>query len=218
MNILIFLGPPGSGKGTQTRLLAKRLLYPLFSMGEALRREIHAETSLGKNLKPIIDRGMFPDNTLILDVFKNYIENLSPQKGVILDGVPRDLVQAEGLDEIFQQNGHHIQRVIHLNVDHHDLIRRLSMRYICVDCHAMYARGVYEAKVQGICDVCGGKNLNRRSDDDPEIAQKRLQLHNDREHPVLNFYTQRSLLTEVDGDASIQIVHQRIIDALREID
>jgi adenylate kinase len=207
MNVVL-LGPPGAGKGTQARLIRDHYGLDLISTGDILRDEIKRKTPLGLQVKEIIDLGLFPADEIILKIFEEYLKNNKP-KGVILDGLPRTLNQAEKIDEIFDHDGLKLDAIIQLGVDEGELIKRLSSREVCKTCGASYSMDNSPTK-EGICDVCLGSEFSRRPDDEPEAIKTRLEIYNTQTKPVIDYYSKSNRLRVVNGMESVQEVNKQI--------
>ncbi len=211
---LILLGPPGSGKGTQARLIRDRHGLSLIATGEILREEVKKGTPLGREVKEIIDAGLFPSDEIILKIFEAHLSQAKTQ-GVVLDGVPRTLNQAEKIDEMFKKLGLELTMVIQLAVDEGELVKRLSHRVICKTCGAAYTLELHP-RVEGVCDVCSGKELVRRSDDAPEAIKTRLDVYNEQTKPLIDYYSRHNHLRVIEGMKSVEHVNEQIEALLRD--
>ncbi len=215
--ILILLGPPGAGKGTQAKkLVAKRGLSQL-STGEMLRAEVLAGTELGAHAKRLMDAGRLVPDDVITDMIAKRIEGPDQRNGIVLDGFPRTEAQAKALDEMLARHHTKLDAVIELVVDDNALIDRISGRYSCKKCGAGYHDHFEKPKQAGICDICGGAEFIRRADDNAETVKSRLQSYHAQTAPILPYYRHRGLLRQVDGMAlPIEVEHQidGILDAV----
>ncbi len=207
MNIILF-GPPGAGKGTQARLLKEHFHLALISSGDILRDEIKRKTLLGSQIEETIAAGQFPSDDIILKIFKEYLEKVKHQ-GVILDGLPRTLNQAQKIDEIFEKLGLELDFVVQLVVDEEELVKRLSQRMLCKTCGASYTPEVPPVE-NGVCDKCAGHDFIRRPDDEPEAVKTRLQLYNEKTKPLIDYYLKTDRLSVVDGMKSVKEVNAQI--------
>jgi len=207
MNVIL-LGPPGAGKGTQARLIEKKHHLTLISTGEILRAEIKNETPLGVQVKEIIEGGRFPSDEIILQIFGEALGKYKDQ-GIVLDGVPRTLNQAQKIDQIFEHYDLCLDAVIQIAVDDEELIKRLSSRVICKSCQAAYTSEL-PPKKEGVCDKCSGCEFVRRSDDEPEAIRVRLQVYNEQTKPLLDYYAKIDRLRIVDGMKSVEEVSIQI--------
>lgn len=207
MNVIL-LGPPGAGKGTQARLIEKKHHLALISTGEILRAEIKNETPLGLQVKEIIEGGRFPSDEIILQIFGEALGKYKDQ-GVVLDGVPRTLNQAQKIDQIFEHYDLCLDAVIQIAVDDEELIKRLSSRMICKSCQTAYTLEL-PPKKKGMCDKCSGREFVRRPDDEPEAIRVRLQVYNEQTKPLLDYYVKTDRLRMVDGMKSVEEVSIQI--------
>lgn len=207
MNIIL-LGPPGSGKGTQARMLQSSYNLALIATGDILREEVEKKTELGEKIKDTMEKGGFPADEIVLKVFQDHLKQVK-NKGVILDGIPRTLNQAQKLDEIFDQLGLTLDAVIQLSVDEGELIRRLSMRVICKDC-GMPVPGVSSLEEAHVCAHCGGSQFIRRPDDKAEVVKTRLDIYNKQVDPLHQYYSKSKRLQVVDGMKPAREVKEHI--------
>lgn len=214
MNIIL-LGPPGAGKGTQARLLAEKLGLCQIGTGEILREEAAKGSEIGLKVKPIMDSGGYPPDDLIMDVLAAKIARPECQNGVILDGVPRTLNQADLVDKMFANLGKTLDFVIQLRVDDEQLIKRISGRYLCRNCGASYTDGLNPTKVENTCDYCGSHEFFRRPDDSAEVVKTRLDVYQKQTEPLIGFYSKSCRLKSVDGMAAVNDVQSQIIDIIQ---
>jgi adenylate kinase len=202
---LIFLGPPGAGKGTQAKRIAKELGVPHLSTGDMLREAVTNGTALGKQAKPIMDRGDLVPDSIVLGMVEERLQRSDCANGFIFDGFPRTLPQAEELDRILHRRGFGNPLVIEFQVAEDTLIKRVSGRWSCPVGGETY--NVYDRppKVPGICDVDGAK-LVQRNDDKPEIVKERFAAYEKQTKPLSEYYRQRGVLKPVDGAQSVDAV------------
>jgi adenylate kinase len=213
--IVVMLGPPAAGKGTQCALLAEQLVVPHVSTGELLRDAIARHTSLGKLAQPYLDRGeLVPDDTMVSLVRDRLLEP-DAQRGAIVDGFPRTIAQARSLDRMLADLGLKVEAVIYLRVPVEEVLQRISQRYSCPNCGATYQLRASPPKLAGRCDNCGG-TLFQRSDDRPDVAQRRLEVYESQSAPVIDLYRDRHVLIEVDGAQSIDRVLKSELEGLSE--
>ena len=210
MNIIL-LGPPGSGKGTQARNLMEEYGLVQVSTGDILRKEVAEETALGLKIKDIIEAGKFPEDDLIMELLENRLKDSDCDNGVILDGVPRTLYQAEYIDRLFEKLGKRLDAVIELSVDDQELITRLSGRFTCQDCGEPYNDTYKPPAKEGVCDKCGGEAFLRRPDDQPEAIQTRLEVYHEQTRPLIDFYSESGRLKSVDGMKQMEEVSSQIL-------
>ncbi|HEY3919508.1 MAG TPA: adenylate kinase [Stellaceae bacterium] len=214
MNILL-LGPPGAGKGTQAKRLEERYGMVQLSTGDMLRAERNAGSALGKQVQAIMDAGKLVSDEIMIALIANRIAKLGG-KGFILDGFPRTVPQAEALDKMLAENRIALDQVIELTIDEAALIDRISGRFSCKNCGASYHDRHHRPKQEGVCDVCGGRDLIRRPDDNAETVKARLKAYRDRTAPILPYYKAKGLLRSVDGMAEIDTVTRQIITILNK--
>ena len=204
---LVFLGPPGSGKGTQAQLLSQKYSITHISTGELFRENIKNKTSLGKLAAEYSSKGLLvPD-----DVTNKIVENsLMQTKGFILDGYPRTIPQAEFLNSIVK-----IDKVINFNLSDTEIIKRISGRRTCGNCGAVYHIDSSKPKKDGICDKCNGK-LVQRNDEKPAIVKKRIEVYKQQTEPLIDYYKKKSLLVHIDAYPSIEKINQKLTSILKK--
>jgi len=206
---LILLGPPGSGKGTQARMLAEEFKVPGISTGDILRQAIKDNTELGKRAQKCVEAGDLVDDEIVVGLIKERIKELDCENGFILDGFPRTIVQAEKLDATLVGMNQKIDFVIDLEVDEEDLLVRLSGRGTCRNCGAMFHEKTRTPKETGKCDNCGGE-LYQRLDDNKETILKRLVVYRKETAPLKEFYRKQGNLQTAKGFGSVEDVFERI--------
>ncbi len=205
MNI-IFLGPPGAGKGTQAQRICAALNIPQISTGDILRRAIKEQTPTGLKAKSYIDSGALVPDDVIIDIVKERLQQPDAQNGYILDGFPRTVPQAEALEKIADMDA-----VIELDVADEKLIDRLSGRRVCVKCGATYH--VSRLGGKDTCEACGEK-LIQRDDDKAETVLNRLTTYHKQTAPLVDFYQQKGLLRKIDGAQDMDVIFHAILDTL----
>lgn len=205
MNI-IFLGPPGAGKGTQAQRICAALNIPQISTGDILRRVMKEQTPTGMKAKSFIDAGKLVPDEVIIDIVKERLQQDDAQAGYILDGFPRTVPQAEALEDIAK-----IDAVIELAVDDEKLVARLSGRRVCLKCGATYHVSRLNGKTT--CDACG-EELVQRDDDRAETVLNRLNVYHEQTAPLVDFYTSRGLLRRIDGAQDMDVIYHAILETL----
>jgi len=210
---IVFLGAPGAGKGTQAAVVAQKMNYVHVASGDLFRQALEKETELGKKAKSYMEKGaLVPDEITIAMVLER-ISAPDCEKGIILDGFPRNLQQAEALDKALGKQSKSIDKVVYIKVPREELIKRLSGRWICRNCQTPYHEIDSPPRVKGKCDKCGGE-LYQRADDKRETVEKRLEVYFEQTSPLINYYTSTGKLAEVQGVGGIEEIGQRISAAL----
>lgn len=203
---LIFLGAPGSGKGTQAGIIEKSKGIKQLSTGDMLRAAVAAQTELGKKAKAAMDAGELVSDDIIINMIAGEITNPENSNGVILDGFPRTSLQAETLDGMLELHDMKIDHVIDLQVDEAILVERVTGRYSCAGCGAGYHDSFKKPAVEGVCDECGGTEFSRRKDDNAETIVSRLAAYNEQTAPLSEYYGNKGLLRKVDAMQDIEDV------------
>ena len=209
---LILLGAPGTGKGTQADLIGERFRWPHISTGDMLREAVARGTDLGKQAKAYMDRGELAPDDLVIAMLVGRIGQNDCQSGFLLDGFPRNLAQAEALDRALADASKAIDLAINITVADAELVRRLSGRWLCRDCGAIYHQVTSPPRVAGKCDKCGGE-LYQREDDRPETVRARLE----RQKPpadLIEHYRRKGRLKDIDGSRPIEAVTAAVMAAV----
>ena len=214
MNNIIFIGAPGSGKGTQTKIISEKFGIPTISTGDLLRSEVNRKTELGILAEKYMNSGNLVPDEFVVDMVKNRISKDDCAKGFILDGFPRNLEQAVFLDESLKSISKSISLVIVLEVPDDIIIKRISGRFSCADCGALYNKFFSDTRQKGICDNCGSKNFISRSDDNEEAVKKRLDVYHSNAEKLIGFYRKKGLIYKVDGLKPTGLVNQDIIERI----
>ncbi len=215
MNIIL-MGLPGAGKGTQASEIVKKFPIPHISTGDMFRKAIKDETDLGKEAKSYMDRGELVPDEVTVGIVKERISEDDAKKGFLLDGFPRTIDQAEALNDIMSELGRNIDAVINIEVPEEELMNRLTGRRICEKCGTTYHLVFNPPKVDGICDIDGGK-LYQREDDNPETVSNRLKVNVKQSKPILEYYNEKGVLKNIDGAKDIDDVTKDVIDILDQL-
>jgi len=212
---IIFLGAPGSGKGTQSKLLAERFHIPQVSTGDLLRAAVANQTPLGLKAKATMDAGELVADELVLDMIVERTKARDAADGFILDGFPRNLDQAKALDPMLERMGKPLDRVLSLDVALDELTRRLAGRLICQGCGQIFNRFSSPPKLEGVCDRCGAHVIHR-DDDNEKTVVKRLQVYEQQTKPLIRYYEEKDMLTHVSGEKDIQEIFQTLVKVIAE--
>lgn len=213
MNIL-FMGPPGAGKGTQAERIVDEFHVPHISTGDVFRAAMREGTPMGVEAKKYVDQGLYVPDEITNGIVKERLAKADCDNGFLLDGFPRTTAQAEALDDMLAAEGKRIDYVINLKVDRDLLLGRLTGRRICKSCGSTYHVLFNPPKAEGVCDKCSGE-LYQRSDDTEEKVGTRLDEYNNKTAPLLQYYANKGLLREVDGQQHIDEVTAGISSLLR---
>ena len=214
MNIIL-IGAQGSGKGTQAEMLAQALGVPHVASGDLFRREIEERTETGLKAREYIDRGKLVPDDLTVRMILNRLKQPDCKPGVLMDGFPRTLAQAEALDKNLREVSRQIDTVVYLNVPREELLRRLSGRYICKAHQHVYNMYSRPPRVAGVCDL-DGSELYQRSDDVGEAVQRRLDIFFNETIHLLDYYGEQEKVVEVNGNQGIEEVQIALVDAIRK--
>ena len=216
--VIILLGPPGSGKGTQAAQLAKH--YNLFHIdtGAALRTEIKLNSDVGQLAKDYMDKGQLVPSAVVISVIEAAMSRIEAhQSGYLLDGFPRNLTQAEGLDGVLNKLQLTITRVFYLEMPHELLIDRLAYRQSCTQCGEKYNSKLNPTKAPDTCDICGTVGLEVRKDDAPEVIKERLVAYNTETAPLVQYYQERHLCDTVNGQQAIPHIFKQLTIAIDKV-
>ncbi len=211
---LIFLGPPGAGKGTQAKRLETLYGIAQISTGDMLRAEVQAGTAIGQKARALMEAGELVSDEILIAMLGERIEWPDCVDGFILDGFPRTTAQAEALDAMLSDRRLRIDAVLYLSVDDAALTERITGRYACARCGVSYHDRFRQPRSVGICDACGSQEFVRRSDDTREAVSNRLKLYRQQTLPILPYYRAQDLVHDIDGMASMEIVRDQIDEAL----
>ena len=211
---LILLGPPGAGKGTQAKKLTDERGLVQLSTGDMLRAEVASGSPLGVEAKKIMDAGQLVSDAIVIGMIDGRTNKPDTAKGVIFDGFPRTVAQAEALDAMLAKKGKKIDAVVELKVDDAALVERISGRFTCAKCGTGYHEKFARPKKDGICDKCGSTEFTRRADDNAETVKARLVAYNQQTAPILPYYRAKGVLHSVDGMADMSEVAKQIDQVL----
>ncbi len=213
--ILILLGPPGAGKGTQADVIKHHLNVPKLSTGDMLRETVAEGSSLGKKLQAVMSAGQLVSDDIMIEMIDERIKAADCQNGFILDGFPRTLGQAQALEALFKKKKLKLNLVLELKVDETALVERISGRFACSDCGAGYHDSFKMPLKADKCDICGATEFSRRKDDNAQTVAARLEAYADMTEPLLPFYKKMNVLTQVDAMQPIEDVTSAIISILQ---
>jgi len=208
---IIILGPPGAGKGTQAELISQKLGIPHIATGDILRDEAKRKTRLGQKAKEYMVQGLLVPDDLVIAIVKKRLAEAG-KDGFILDGFPRTREQAEALEDFTN-----LDLALNIKLSATEIVRRLSSRRVCEDCGRNYNLVLKPPKQEGRCDLCGGR-LFQRPDDRPEVIKQRYEVYTQQSAPLVQFYKERSILREIDGEKAVEDVLQNVLKAIKNND
>ena len=215
MNIIL-LGPPGAGKGTQSKELSARHGIPQLSTGDMLRAAVKSGSEIGKRAKAIMDAGRLVPDDVVIGIVEARIAEPDCKPGFILDGFPRTLPQAAALEKLLAAKARPLDAVIEMRVDDDELVRRIAGRFSCAKCGAGYHDSSKPTKVAGKCDACGSSEFTRRPDDNADAVRTRLLVYYRETSPLIGYYYAKGLLHSIDGMADIARVGAAIESILKK--
>lgn len=209
---LVFLGPPGVGKGTQAERLSKQYRVPHIATGDILRAAMANKTPVGLEAKSYIDAGKLVPDDVIINMIRERLRESDTKGGYILDGFPRTIKQAEALEKTLKQSGERIDRVLYFELAEEELVKRIAGRRSCPACKKVYHTTFNPPPQEGVCGC--GTALVQRKDDRPETVKERLAVYQNETAPLIKYYKERGLLSQIDADASVDTVTKRVQDAI----
>ncbi|MBN6187514.1 adenylate kinase [Aneurinibacillus sp. BA2021] len=213
MNVIL-MGLPGAGKGTQGEKIVEAFGIPHISTGDMFRAAIKEQTEMGKQAKSYMDQGLLVPDEVVIGIVKERLGKADCEKGFMLDGFPRTMAQAEALDATLAEMGRDIDHVINIDVDRGILMERLTGRRICKNCGATYHVIFNPPSQEGTCDKCGGE-LYQRDDDNEATVATRLDVNIEQSAPILNYYKEKGLLRNINGQQDIDKVFEDVAKVLR---
>ena len=212
---LIFLGPPGAGKGTQATVISKRFGIAHISTGDILRENVSKKTDLGIQAQKYMEAGQLVPDDVIVAMVESRLQEKDCQAGFILDGFPRTVVQAEALDKLLGKLDIELDGIIYFDVPDEVVVKRLSGRRICKSCGAIYNIHSQPPKKDGVCDLCGGE-LYQRSDDEELVVMNRLKVYKELTTPLISYYENSDKFIKVDASQDSSVVVEAIVEAVRK--
>jgi adenylate kinase len=210
---LVLVGPPGAGKGTQAKYLAKHFGIPAISTGDIFRANVMQKTELGLQAKRYMDAGDLVPDEVTIAMVRDRLNDEDAESGFLLDGFPRTVPQAEALKDILSELGTPLDAVLELKVDDEEVVRRLSGRRTCRQCGHVWHQEFDPPRHDGVCDKCGGE-LFQRDDDQPETIRRRLEVYNENTAPLVGYYDDQGLLVAIEATGPVDGVTKRAVSAL----
>jgi adenylate kinase len=210
---LVLLGAPGVGKGTQADQLSAKWGRPKISTGDILREAVRNKTALGLEAKACMDAGKLVPDSVVVGIVRDKLAEPGCARGVVLDGFPRTVAQAEELAQILSAQGTRLDRVVNISVPREDVVKRLTGRRSCPKCQAVFHVDYAPPARSGFCDRCGGE-LVQRTDDKRETVEARLKVYEEQTAPLIQYYREKGLLSDVDGAGPVEVVQRRLTDIL----
>ncbi len=214
--LIILLGPPGAGKGTQAERIIKERQLAHIATGDILRSAVKTGTTLGRKAKHFMDQGKLVPDELVVELVKERLMDPDCVNGALLDGFPRTVNQASFLEQVLPNAGFGIDRVLSVEVDEKSLIERLTGRRVCSDCGASYHLKFKAPQVRNVCDRCGG-DLFQRDDDALGTVKERLQVYKKQTEPLMDYYQEKKLIDRIDGNLDVEQVYEQIKKILDQI-
>jgi len=209
LNTIVFLGAPGCGKGTQASIIQKKLGYLHVSTGDLLRQIVTEDSEFAQELKKILSSGDLVSDELVNEIIDDFYSKNMNCKGIILDGYPRNILQAKLLDVMLKKYNSEVTKVIFFELKEDTIIKRIVGRYTCDVCNAVYNKFFNTSKVEGECDICHNHQFNIRSDDTEEVVRNRLKIFHDSTEPLLKFYNDK--LVKINADQALDAVSAEIL-------
>ena len=214
---LILLGPPGAGKGTQAKRLEESRGLVQLATGDMLRAAVAQKTSYGQMAQAVMERGDLVSDDIVVAIIAERMDKPDVRRGFVLDGFPRNVAQAEALDEMLQSKGMKLDLAIEMKVDDEALVERIAGRFACAECGKGYHDRFDPPQTPGVCDVCGSTEFVRRADDNEATVRSRLEVYHRQTVPLVEYYRQQGKLRVVDGMASMDKVTKQIEEVLDQL-
>ena len=211
---IAILGGPGSGKGTQARLLSEQYRVPHIATGDLLREALKNDKKPGKQVQDAMNAGQLVDDEVVLKLLDERLRKKDTKRGFIIDGYPRNIPQAQSLDALLGLLGRTLQVAVNLNVDDDILIKRISGRMLCAKCGAIYNKHFSPPKSPNVCDECGGKKFSSRGDDNVKTAEVRVQIYHDNTEPLLAYYRAQHKMRTVGGSGKVEEIQEKLCDMI----
>lgn len=208
---LVFIGPPGAGKGTQVLKLSREYGVEVFSTGEAFRKHIYEGSEMGKKAEEYVKKGLLVPDDIVFDIVKQFVDN---KDNFIMDGFPRNVYQAEIFDDFLNERGLALDGVVYIFLDEDQVVNRLKYRIVCPKCGAVYNMKTSPPRKDMICDVCGTK-LKKRVDDSDEVIRNRYKVYVKEISPLVDYYDRKGILFKVDGIDKQEDVYKKIKELLK---
>lgn len=203
---LILLGPPGGGKGTQAKRLMDKYGLVQLSTGDMLRAAVASGSEVGKKAKAVMDAGQLVSDEIVISIIDERLDQADTKGGVIFDGFPRTVAQAEALDTMMTRKGRKLDFAIEIRVPDEPIVERITGRFTCAKCGAGFHDKFQRPKTEGVCDTCGAREFTRRADDNADTVNKRLAAYHEQTAPLLPYYEKQGKLRIVDGTQDIAVV------------
>jgi adenylate kinase len=214
---IVLLGPPGAGKGTQAKRLAERYGLAIIGSGDIFREHVAQATELGLAAKEYMDRGEYVPDQITVKMVLERLGRPDARDGFILDGFPRTVPQAQALERSLASSGRPLSAVLNFKIGDEVAVKRLTGRLVCPNCKAVYNLNFKPPRVEGICNVCGSK-LSLRTDDDEETVRRRLDVYRTQTQPLVLYFWERGLLIDIDADAPEEVVFDRTVQAISDLE
>lgn len=215
--VLILLGPPGAGKGTQARMLEEKFGLVQLSTGDLLRAAVAAGTEAGKEAKSVMESGALVSDEIVLAILKDRLAEPDCAKGVVLDGFPRTTVQAEALDVLLAASGQQINAAISLEVIDAEMVTRISGRFTCAGCGEGYHDTFKAPQTEGACDICSSTDMIRRADDNAETVMSRLEAYHSQTAPLIAYYDQKDVLQRINAMGDIADIGTKMAEIVEPV-